>query len=351
MGADPPRVSCPMNDLGEERVRPPMSEQPAQNDAPDDEQPAPRARPRATRWLRRLAACALGVFVVTTASSLIFNGVTRPPPRIEPGFGAYVRVGASQVHYETWGTSGSPIVLVPGFLESSTAWSAVGPLLGENHVVYALDLPGHGYTRYDGPMRLRDQAELVHGFVRALRLDRPTLVGHSLGAAVAGEVALKHPRDVRKVVFAGGDGLKMDFGPRWMRSLILRSPYATTTMRIGSRWTAADKRLIRQTCGPRCPTPSTALTTRWTRPLHQRSGEDALRKLMINADYGLTPAQISAITVPSAIIWGEHDRSGGSLDETIANLHRPPTHIIRGAGHIAMLAAPEPFAEAVESEA
>lgn len=327
-----------------------MSEPCVRDAGTEDEQPASpgRARRRATRWLRRLGGCALAVVVVTTVFCLIFNRVTRPPQRIEPGFGAYVKVGTSEVHYETWGTSGTPIVLVPGFLESSTVWSAVGPLLGRNHIVYALDLPGHGYTRYSGAMLLRDQAELVHGFIRALRLDRPTLIGHSLGAAVVGDVALRHPQDVRTVIFAGGDGLKMNLGPRWLRSLVLNSPHLTTVLRIGSRWTAADRWFIRQTCGPRCPTPSTALTKQWVRPLHQRSGEDALRKLMINADYGLAPAQISAISVPAAIIWGSRDHSGGSFDKTVVNLHRPPTHIIDDAGHLAMLAAPEAFAQAVE---
>jgi pimeloyl-ACP methyl ester carboxylesterase len=61
------------------------------------------------------------------------------------------------------------------------------------------------------------------------------LVGRSLGAAVVGSVALKHPGDVGRVVFADGDGLKLNLGPKWLRSLILDSPYMTTLLRIGSR--------------------------------------------------------------------------------------------------------------------
>jgi pimeloyl-ACP methyl ester carboxylesterase len=219
-----------------------------------------RAGRRVRKWLRRLGVSALAVVAVATALSLIFNAVTQPPPLADPGFGAYVQVGTSAVHYETWGTSGTAIVLVPGFLESSSAWSAAGPLLGQHHLVYALDLPGDGYTRYAGPLLLRNEAELVDGFIRALHLQRPILVGHSLGAAVAGGVALAHPQDVRKVIFADGDGLNLNLGPRWLRSLILDSPYMTTVLRIGSRWTSIDKWFIKMTCGPRCPSPSTALT-------------------------------------------------------------------------------------------
>lgn len=140
-----------------------------------------------------------------------------------------MQVGASAVHFQRWGDWGSAIVLVPGFPESSVVWSAVGPLLGQNYIVYALDLPG------DGPMILGSQADLVDRFVEALHLRQPILVGRSLGAAVVGSVALEHPGDVGRVVFADGDGLKLNLGPKWLRSLILDSPYMTTLLRIGSR--------------------------------------------------------------------------------------------------------------------
>ena len=291
----------------------------------------------------------LVVVVAVTGFSVTFNALTRPPEHLAADVGSYVRVGTSQVHYETWGTTGTPMVLVPGFLESSVAWSAVGPLLGEHHVVYALDLPGDGYTRYSGSMRLRDQAELVAGFIRALHLDKPILVGHSLGAAVIGSVALAHPEDASKLVFADGDGLPINLGPRWTRSLLLHSPYPTTLLRIGSHWTWLDESFIRGVCAPRCTALTPALVKRWVRPLHQAAGERALRQMMITADYGLTPAQISAIAVPAAIIWGSDDQQGGSLAQAIGNLHHPPTHVISGAGHLTMLADPTAFVAAIDS--
>ena len=330
----------------------PASQNPHTDADAEPERPASsrRAGRRIRKWLRRLGIAALAVFAAVTAFSLIFNAATQPPADIDPGFGAYVQVGSSSVHYQTWGASGTPIVMIPGFLESSTVWSEVGPLLGEHHVVYALDLPGDGYTRYTGPMLLNSAAELVDGFIQALHLQRPLLVGHSLGAAVAGSLALAHPQDVRKVIFADGDGLTISLPPKWLRSLILDGPYMTTLLRIGSRWTSVDKWLIKTTCGPSCPALSTALAEEWTRPLHQLSGEHALHDLMVNSDYGLTPQQISAITVPTAIIWGSDDSQGGSLDGAIADLHHPPVHTIGNAGHLTMIADPKAFVQAVESE-
>ena len=342
-----------MNPFGRLARRPHEAEPLGGTDEPEDV-PEP---PSATRsvghririWLRRLAISALAAFVAVTAFSLIFNALTRPPARIAPRFGKYVQVGTSAVHYQRWGHRGTAIVLVPGFLEPSVVWSAVGPLLAEKHVVYALDLPGDGYTRYAGEELLKNEAAMVDGFLRTLRLRRPILVGHSLGAAVVGDVALEHQRDVSEVIFADGDGLKLGVGPRWLPSAILLSPYVTTLLRIGSRWTWADKRFIQMTCGPECPLPSTNLTEQWVRPLHQLSDENALHGLLLNADIGLTPDQISAISVPTAIIWGSDDHDGGSLSDTVVNLHHPPVHLVDGAGHLTMIANPTAFARAVDS--
>ena len=81
----------------------------------------------------------------------------------------------------------------------------------------------------------------------------------------------------------------------------------------------------------------------------QGADEGSLRQLMVNADYGLSPAQIAAIAVPTTIVWGSADHQGGSLSDTITNLHHPPVHIIEGARHLTMLAEPQAFARAVEA--
>jgi pimeloyl-ACP methyl ester carboxylesterase len=197
-------------------------------------------------------------------------------------------------------------------------------------------------------MTLHSQAELVDGFDTALSLHRPLLVGHSLGAAVIGSVALQQPHDVGGVVFADGDGLPIGLGPRWVRAILLGSPFATTALRLGTRWPGAAGKFIRSSCGDPCPAATNALVQQWIDPLDQRSDEHALHDLMLNADYGLSSKQLAAISVPATIIWGSGDHRGGSLSATITNLHHPPTYIIERAGHLTMLADPVGFARAVE---
>lgn len=81
-------------------------------------------------------------------------------------------------------TSGPSIVLVHGITESSAAWAPVTELLARDHRVVTLDLRGHGASgtaeRYD----LEAMAGDVAAVVAELGLDRPHLVGHSLGGIV-----------------------------------------------------------------------------------------------------------------------------------------------------------------------
>lgn len=308
-------------------------------------------RRRFKTWSRRLGIGAVVAVAALTVASLVFNAVTQPAQGIDPGFGQYVRVASSDVHYQQWGGGGTPIVLVPGFLESSIVWSEVGPLLGAHHSVYALDLPGHGYTRHSGPITLAAQADLVDGFIAALHLQSPLLVGHSLGAAVSGSVALRHPHDASSVVFADGDGLPIHIGPSWQRAALLDSPYMTTVVRVVDHWPEEVRKIIASSCGPHCPAATNSLAKKWMRPLHQLSDEHALHNLMLSADYGLNPKELGEIAVPTSVIWGSGDHQGGSLNSLITNLHRPPVTVIPGVGHLTMIAAPDVFAQTVEAVA
>jgi pimeloyl-ACP methyl ester carboxylesterase len=122
-------------------------------------------------------------------------------------------------------------------------------------------------------------------------------------------------------------------------------------MRIATRWTSIVRSAIRSACGSPCPAATTDLARRWIAPLRQRAGEHAVRELLINADYGLTPQAIASIVVPTSIIWGREDHQGGSLAATVASLHHPPERLIDNAGHLTMLADPAAFAAAVEFSA
>ena len=81
--------------------------------------------------------------------------------------------------------SGRPVLLVHGLTESRRAWDPIVAGLTCTHDVVAVDLRGHGESPRQAPYDLMSLVGDLAEVVDAEGLDRPLLVGHSLGGAVA----------------------------------------------------------------------------------------------------------------------------------------------------------------------
>jgi pimeloyl-ACP methyl ester carboxylesterase len=117
------------------------------------------------------------------------------------------------VHYETYGR-GQPIVLLHGWLESWDHWRRTMEVLGTRCKTYALDFWGFGESgRHGVGFTVQDYVEMVEQFIVRMGIDRPDLLGHSMGGTVSLCLALKHPELVRRVIVVGspvaGDGLAL----------------------------------------------------------------------------------------------------------------------------------------------
>ena len=105
-----------------------------------------------------------------------------------------VMIGTLQIAYQLVG-EGPPLVLLHGgFGLSSTVWSHQLAGLADEFTVVAWDMPGCGKST-DPPeaFRASDYAECLAEFIEALGLERPCLLGHSFGGALALEYYLRHP--------------------------------------------------------------------------------------------------------------------------------------------------------------
>ena len=108
-------------------------------------------------------------------------------------------VDGLRMHYERAG-SGSPVVLLHGWPQTSHCWRQVVPRLAERHTVIAPDLRGYGLT--DKPADGYDKRTMaadVSGLVSALGFDRVSVVGHDRGARVAHRWALDHPDKIDRL--------------------------------------------------------------------------------------------------------------------------------------------------------
>jgi len=93
-----------------------------------------------------------------------------------------------------------PAVLLHALAEDSSTWSEVIEALTPVSRVYTVDLRGHGGSSQPEDYSLELMCSDVLGFLRTLTLEEVTLIGHSLGAAVAYLVAEAEPGLVRRLV-------------------------------------------------------------------------------------------------------------------------------------------------------
>lgn len=247
---------------------------------------------RLLRWAGVSAVAALAAVTVAAYGYDLASGGTLSPPPLDAN-GQLVTAGGLTTHYEQWGTTGTPIVLVHGFLESSWVWHDVGRLLAaRGYRVYAIDVRGFGYTQRKGPYTLASDTDQLRTFLGALHLDAadhaaPVLVGHSSGAAIVGNLARLYPAAVAAVAFMDGDGTPYGVGPGWIHRLFI-DPYATALIRLVTHHPSLAAGAYRSACDRGCP-PFDA--SAWLRPMRVPGAESALKQILRQPLIGLTYAQ------------------------------------------------------------
>ena len=110
-----------------------------------------------------------------------------------------VEVEGARVHYRVWGDRALPgLVLVHGGAAHSGWWDHIAPQL-HSHRVVALDLTGHGDSGRRDAYDMKLWAREVVAVAEAEELDRPVVLGHSLGGWVALTVGVESPDAVAAV--------------------------------------------------------------------------------------------------------------------------------------------------------
>jgi pyruvate dehydrogenase E2 component (dihydrolipoamide acetyltransferase) len=134
-----------------------------------------------------------------------------------------VEVGGRIIQYLKVGEGeGPPVLLLHGFGGDINIWVFNQEALAEApRTVYALDLPGHGQSSKDvGEGDLRSFVNAVAGFMDEMGIDKAHLVGHSMGGAIAGSLALAHPDRVASLVLIASAGLGDEINAEYIEGFI-----------------------------------------------------------------------------------------------------------------------------------
>jgi len=129
-------------------------------------------------------------------------------------------VDGLELHYTAEGR-GPAIVLVHGLGSFAESWRHNVPALADRATVYALDLPGFGRSaKPRASYGLPYFAAVVHAFLDALGIAQASLVGHSLGGAVAAAATLRHPLRIDRLALVGAVVPGFAFRPSWIYRLM-----------------------------------------------------------------------------------------------------------------------------------
>jgi len=290
-----------------------------------------------------MAALYLGAMAFRTRSW------ARRAESLVPVLGQFVEIDGNRIHYVEKG-QGPAILFVHGL--GGQLHHLRHPLFDklDGYRLIALDRPGSGYSvRAAGASaRLTEQARVIAQFIDRLDLDRPLLVGHSLGGMVSLTIALEHPEKISGLALLSplthqGEGVPPEFAALNIRSPLLRRVLAHTVA-IPTAAKYAEQTLA-FVFGPQTPPPDYAVdggAFLGLRPSHfDASASDFVA---IAEDLPALQTRYGELKMPVGILFGTEDRV---LDHQLQGLTMPALiagldlEILEGIGHMPQYAATE----------
>ncbi len=268
----------------------------------------------------------------------------------------FVNVEGANLHFVIKG-AGRPVVLLHGNPGSCQDWSRLyGPLAAARYQAFAFDRPGHGHSdrpSHNGDVTVEVQARMLCAALDELRVERPILVGHSWGGALALAYALAYPRDVSGLVllapavYEGDDGVSfLSKLPAWpvigdvvnfLFTPLVSAWLVRTDLEKAFAPDAVPKNYLRHTLAE------------WTVPKKVKwySVDDAL----LNESLPKLSPRYSELKVPTAIVTGDSDlivpaqENAHRLSETLSNSHLT---VLPQTGHQVPFTRPGAVIEALD---
>jgi pimeloyl-ACP methyl ester carboxylesterase len=287
--------------------------------------------------LLALLALGVGALVIFTARTARQVEAALPP------LGRFIDIDGARIHYLDRG-SGPTILCIHGLAGQMRHFTyALLDKLKSDYRLVIVDRPGSGYSTRppEASAAIFAQARTLAKFAEALRLDRPLVVGHSLGGAIALALALNHSEQVGGLALLAPLTHPQEELPPVFRALAIRSPL----MRWIMAWTLAIPLSIRNATtvlnavfGPQLvPTdfPSRGGGLLGLRPSAFITASTDL--IAVPEDLEVMPGRYQNLTQPVGILFGTGDRilnpeaQGKAL---AAKIPGADLELIEGEGHM-----------------
>jgi pimeloyl-ACP methyl ester carboxylesterase len=244
----------------------------------------------------------------------------------------YLALESSLVHYVRMG-SGHPLVLVHGGGMWLYSFRHNIPNLSRHFSVFALDMPGYGYSVPFGRGRLsglEETSRTLLGFIDRLGLGRVSLLGHSWGGGWVLHFASHHPDRVDRLILIDSSGFDVPDVLEWE---LLKLPFIGPLLLKCVTPGGVRKRIERSFYDRERVTAEMAREVYI--PLKLEHNRKAQARIARGLHWRETERAIPRITQPCLVIWGENDRylDVGLCARFQQELADVRSHIFRECGH------------------
>ncbi|MGU9958006.1 MAG: alpha/beta fold hydrolase [Arenicellales bacterium WSBS_2016_MAG_OTU3] len=231
--------------------------------------------------------------------------------------------------------NGPVVVLQHGFLSGATYWEKTIEHLSGSFDVIAVNLPGYAENAGQAPIEnILEFSNFVIQLMDELKVEKFSLVGHSMGGMIAQETVLSYPERLHKLVLFGT-------GPNG----VIPGRFETIE--------ASRQRVLNE--GPESTINKTVASwfVKGEHDPHFKSGIELARRASLPALLGgysaweswSSAARLAQIKSETLIIWGENDRSYNweQINQLWSNIPNASLGVMPGCAHNAHLENPELF--------
>ena len=271
----------------------------------------------------------------------------------------YLQIDSVRTRYWSGGSSGRPVVLLHGIGAFSETWLMNFDALSRVHRVFAVDIPGHGYTdRSRNSYTIEYYAHFIDAFITSQNIDRVHLIGNSFGGGIALQYAKSFTEKTDKIVLVAnpcfGKELALPLrlvGIPLIGKLLLHSRGDEESRR--KRSVNILKGILYDTdrIDPAMREILIGMYSRMgTIPHAGRAVHDILRRY--TNIFGIRPRymreferKIQGVEAATLIVWGENDRVIPLQHGVVGQkrMHNAVLHTMKDCGHMPQVEHPDEF--------
>ena len=264
--------------------------------------------------------------------------------------GQFVNLSTGEIFYREAGL-GKKVIFLHGFGDSSASFEKIMEEMSSQYRVYALDFPGFGFSSKEktNEMNLEEKVQTVLDFMDFKNTDKVYLVGHSMGGAVATQLAVDYPEKVEKLALISTAGYGDDHGAY---SALKWIPPPLDKLFV--RWFLFNNNTVKKNLDAAFyddDLASIELVNQYLEPTQTKGADWSYLKNIKQGIASDLKDEFAKVTQSTLLIWGREDEMIPSDTMTSLRAIMPNStgYFLEFTGHLVHLESPEGVASLLEN--